>query len=74
MSDGRLAGVLLGYGLALTVASAAVYGRARLRPTAPADATVVTSTWRRGELVGRASSRGEVRRAPARRRAGTAGE
>ncbi|MBK6460996.1 MAG: hypothetical protein IPF92_08305 [Myxococcales bacterium] len=60
MSDGRLAGVLLGYGLALTVASAAVYGRARLRPTAPADATVVTSTWRRGELVGRASSRGDV--------------
>ena len=60
MSSPRLARVLVGYGLALGIASAAVYGRARLWPTSPADATVVTSTWRRGELVARVSSRGDA--------------
>jgi len=60
VSGVRLTRVLVGYGLALGLASGAVYGRARLQPTAPADATVVTSTWRRGELVRRASSRGDV--------------
>ncbi len=56
--------VLVGYGVALAIASAAVHGRARLDPTPAERATVVTSTWKRGELVARSVSRGVASGAP----------